>query len=58
MKSRDNEQLNGKYKSVKELASCDPIISVKDLWGNQKFSVKTMNEYLSKPELVAPDINL
>lgn len=36
VKSRDNLQLNGQYKTVKELSSaCDPIVQVKDLWENQ-----------------------
>lgn len=36
VKSRDNEQLYGKYKRWEELSSCDPIIQVKHLWPNQK----------------------
>jgi len=36
VKSRDNEQLNGKYKDVDSLSSCDPIITVENLWENQK----------------------
>ena len=32
VKSRDNEQLAGKYKPIKDLGDCDPIIEVKDLW--------------------------
>lgn len=35
VKSRDNEQLAGKYKETSQLSSCDPIIKVADLWENQ-----------------------
>jgi hypothetical protein len=36
VKSRDNQQLNGQYKEISELGSCDPIITMMDLWENQK----------------------
>lgn len=41
VKSRDNEQLAGKYLKVNELSDCDPIIKVQDLWENQK---KNLND--------------
>lgn len=39
VKSRDNEQLAGKYKDTTQLSSCDPIIKVSDLWENQKYNI-------------------
>jgi len=39
VKSRDNDQLNGKYKTVDQLANCDPIMQVKNLWDYQKFNL-------------------
>ena len=36
VKSRDNDQLNGIYKSVVDISDCDPIIQVADLWDNQQ----------------------
>ena len=32
VKSRDNGQLGGKYKTVAELTDCDPIIKVGQMW--------------------------
>lgn len=40
VKSRDNSQLAGTYRSVKDLGNCDPIKQVKHLWKNQKISVE------------------
>jgi len=40
VKSRDNEQLQGKWKSREDLESaCDPIVKVGDLWKYQKYSI-------------------
>lgn len=36
MKSRDANQLNGKYLPVDKLGDCDPIIKVGDLWKHQQ----------------------
>lgn len=35
VKSRDANQLNGKYLSVDKLGDCDPIVKVGDLWKHQ-----------------------
>ena len=40
VKSRDNQQLAGTYKTVAQLSSCDPIVKVADLWDNQKFNLR------------------
>jgi len=41
VKSRDNEQLAGKYKEVESLKStCDPIYKVEHLWSNQQKNTK------------------
>lgn len=36
VKSRDDTQLAGTYKTTEDLVDCDPIIKVGDLWANQK----------------------
>jgi len=54
VKSRDNEQLNGKYKTVKELGSCDPIIKVSDLWENQRMSIETNSKKLNDDDPAIP----
>lgn len=51
MKSRDNEQLAGKYLKVTELTDCDPIIKVQDLWLNQKKSVSDRELDDSEPAI-------
>lgn len=35
VKSRDNEQLYGTYKTPEDLSSCDPIVKNSDLWSSQ-----------------------
>lgn len=43
VKSRDDSQLAGTYKTVSELSSnCDPIVKVSDLWYNQRFNKKNV----------------
>jgi hypothetical protein len=46
VKSREDKQLAGSYLEVKELSNCDPVITVGDLWPNQKKSVSgiTLND--------------
>lgn len=39
VKSRDANQLNGKYLPVDKLGDCDPIIKVGDLWQHQQFNL-------------------
>lgn len=55
VKSRDNDQLAGMYKTVDQLASCDPIIKVRDLWQYQQ---KSMNGkvWTTEAELDQPAI--
>ena len=43
VKSRDNEQLAGKYKDIADLGDCDPITSVSHLWSNQMFNKNGVN---------------
>lgn len=38
VKSRENDQLAGKYLLPSELSRCDPVITVGDLWQNQRYS--------------------
>lgn len=41
VKSRDNEQLFGKYKSSADLTNCDPIVNNSQLWPAQSYSIAT-----------------
>ena len=47
VKSRDNDQLAGKYLKVSELDNCDPIKVVGDLWDNQKMNMREPKVKLS-----------
>lgn len=40
VKSRDNEQLYGTYKSSDQLSTCDPIVNNTQLWKEQQYSFK------------------
>ena len=40
VKSRDNEQLYGTYKSSDQLSTCDPIVNNTQLWKEQQYSYK------------------
>ena len=55
MKSRDNDQLAGTYKTVDQLASCDPIIKVSDLWLYQQKSLNGKS-WTSEEDLAQPAI--
>lgn len=39
VKSRDNEQLYGAYKTAKQLSNCDPITKNDQLWPTQQYSL-------------------
>ena len=54
VKSRDNEQLAGKYKPSADLGDCDPIIKVTQLWDNQKFDKNDSPNALAGSEPAIP----
>lgn len=47
VKSRDNDQLAGKYKDVASLGKCEPIIKNGQLWTNQRYSYGSLASILS-----------
>lgn len=49
VKSRDNAQLNGNYKTVDELSNCDPVIKVGDLWEYQQYNLNGEKMNLEDP---------
>ena len=51
VKSRDNDQLNGKYLPVDQLSDCDPIKKVEDLWLNQKKNLNGVQLADSEPAI-------
>lgn len=56
VKSRNNDQLAGNYKTAQELlTTCDPIIKVSDLWENQKYPYSQRNIDKSEKKQLDPD---
>lgn len=51
VKSRDDNQLAGKYIPTEQLMDCDPIIKVGDLWPNQRVNLDGVNLALEDPAI-------
>ena len=54
-KSKEPEQLNGKYLDPEELQECDPVARIGDLYPSQRFAVAT---YSREEEVADPTGNI